>query len=172
MFKSPLRAGCSQGPRGLPSGDNGSAFSPASRPASLSDSQSRDRTRPFWGCDIALPACGPPGSAGPPAPAPGASSLSVNRSPVQKGWIVLGSTRGSERVWVEEAPTTETENSLNLLPKTTPCAGASPDAGQQSGPGIPAEGGDIGRPFWARKASAAPGRKRNGVFLKSSGKSR
>lgn len=28
-----------------------------------------------------------------------------------------GPTRGRERVWLEEAPTMETENSLNLLPK-------------------------------------------------------
>ena len=136
----------------LPSGDNGPAFSPHFRPASLLPlRQGAENKAPIAGlCHFNASFCSlPPGSRVCPLPSPPLRPCSWHFLPApidcchfQKGWIVLwppggpaqGPSPEQRGCGVKEAPTTlKTENSLNLLPKTPPCAGANAGIRQQSG---------------------------------------
>lgn len=111
----------------------------------LFDSDKGWTTRPpLAGSAIVMPASAPPRAAGSAlAPAPGTSSpLPLTDVRSRKAGLFSGRLAAQRCVraerergcGVEEAPAAlETENPLNLLPKTPPRVGASPDIQQQSG---------------------------------------
>lgn len=123
----------------------------SARPLFCLSDKGRKTRPPLPGSAILMPASAafPQAAGSAPSPPPPLRPCSWHFLPApidcchfQKGWIVLwppggraqGPSPGQRGCGVKEAPTTlKTENSLNLLPKTPPCAGANAGIRQQSG---------------------------------------